>query len=119
MMFSETVQGRQNDLRGFTWWGWSAGYETFAVPNASDEDYLQQGAYCVFNKDAPQNSLNPPCSQAIGGVTRATARSQHKGGVNVAMCDASVQFVVNDVDLTIWRAASTTKGEEVYSGLIQ
>jgi hypothetical protein len=35
----------------------------------------------------------------------------------VAMCDGSVHFVVNDIDLTTWRAASTTKGEEVYSGL--
>ncbi len=26
------------------------------------------------------------------------------------MCDASVQFVVDDVDLTVWRATSTTKG---------
>ena len=47
------------------------------------------------------------------------ARSRHTGGVNVVMCDGSVQFVVDGVDLAIWRAASTTKGDEVYSGLIQ
>ena len=47
MMFSETVQGRNNDLRGYTWWGWSAGFESFASPNASDQDLLQQPQYCV------------------------------------------------------------------------
>ena len=30
LMISETVQGEDGDLRGFTWWGWSAGFETFA-----------------------------------------------------------------------------------------
>lgn len=110
---SETVQGRDGDLRGFTWWGWSAAFETFATPNASDPDVLQQAAYCK------PNDPNPPCTgQAGGSLFRATARSRHPGGVNAAMCDGSVQFVVDNVDLATWRAASTAKGEEVYSGLI-
>ena len=46
LMFSETVQGRDGDLRGFTWWGWSAGFETFASPNGSEPDLLQQLQYC-------------------------------------------------------------------------
>jgi prepilin-type processing-associated H-X9-DG protein len=75
---------------------------------------MQQDYYC--NKDDPNN---PPCSTAAGPLFNNNARSRHKGGVNVVMCDASVQFIVDDVDLTIWRAASTTKGQEVYSGLIQ
>jgi prepilin-type processing-associated H-X9-DG protein len=60
---------------------------------------------------------NPPCLPAAGPLFNNAARSRHPGGVNVVMCDASVQFVVDDVDLATWRAASTTKGEEVYSGL--
>jgi prepilin-type N-terminal cleavage/methylation domain-containing protein/prepilin-type processing-associated H-X9-DG protein len=113
MMFSETVQGRDGDLRGFAWWGWSAGFETTASPNSNDLDYLQQQQYC--NPVLP----NPPCGAASGAnVFRAAARSRHPGGVNVTMCDGSVQFVVDDVDLATWRAASTTKGNEVYSGLI-
>lgn len=112
LMFSETVQGRDDDLRGFTWWGWSAAFETTAAPN-SDLDYLQQAGYCK-----PQEP-NPPCAGTSGSnFPRASARSRHPGGVNVVMCDSSVQFVVNDVDLATWRAASTTKGDEVYSGLI-
>ena len=113
LMVSETVQGRDGDLRGYTWWGWSAGFETFATPNASDPDYLQQAAYCK------PTDPNPPCSGQTGGnLPKAAARSRHPGGVNAAMCDGSVQFVVDNVDLATWRAASTSKGEEVYSGLI-
>jgi prepilin-type processing-associated H-X9-DG protein len=114
MLVSVTVQGQQGDLRGLTWWGWSAGFETFFSPNASDSDLLQQAGYCKSGIGA-----NPPCGTAVGAKFYNGARSRHKGGLNVTMCDASVQFVVDDVDLTVWRAASTTKGEEVYSGLIQ
>ena len=99
------------DLR---WWGWSAGFETTSSPNSNDLDYLQR---CnVLQVEGPESTVRG----ATGGLfaPRAAARSRHPGGVNVAMCDASVQFVVDDVDLATWRAASTTKGNEVYSGLI-
>lgn len=113
LLVSETVQGRDGDLRGFTWWGWSAGFETYATPNPSDPDVMQQTQYCK-----PVDP-NPPCSgQSTGGLFKAAARSRHPGGVNAVMCDGSVQFVGNDVDLAAWRAASTTKGQEVYSGLM-
>jgi prepilin-type processing-associated H-X9-DG protein len=49
---------------------------------------------------------------------RAAARSRHPGGVNVAMCDGSVHFVLDEVDLATWRAASTVQGEEVYDSLL-
>jgi prepilin-type N-terminal cleavage/methylation domain-containing protein/prepilin-type processing-associated H-X9-DG protein len=113
IMASETVQGRDGDRRGRTWWGWAAGFETFAVPNANDPDVMQSIADC--NADALGN---PPCDgQTTGGLFRAAARSRHRGGVNVLLCDASVHFIVDDVDLSAWRAASTISGAEVYQGL--
>jgi prepilin-type N-terminal cleavage/methylation domain-containing protein/prepilin-type processing-associated H-X9-DG protein len=115
LMFSETVQGRGGDLRGLTWWGWATEFETYASPNASDPDRMQQLQYCK-QEIVP----NPPCTLAAGGVYfYNAARSRHPGGVNAVMCDASVQFIVDGVDLATWRAASTTRGDEVYSGLIQ
>jgi hypothetical protein len=33
------------------------------------------------------------------------------------LCDGSVQYVTDSIDLATWRAASTTQGEEPYSGL--
>ena len=113
MLFSETVQGQWGDLRGLTWWGWSAGFESFASPNGTEPDRLYSDVQCK-----EELVPNPPCKVQTGGnMIKAAARSRHPGGVNAVMCDGSVQFVVDDVDLTTWRAASTTKGEEVYSGL--
>jgi prepilin-type N-terminal cleavage/methylation domain-containing protein/prepilin-type processing-associated H-X9-DG protein len=41
--------------------------------------------------------------------------SRHPGGVNVMMCDGAVHFVSDGVDLNIWRAIGTRKGQEVIS----
>ena len=44
----------------------------------------------------------------------AAARSSHVEGVNVAMCDGSVEFIANDVELTVWQAMATRAGGEVH-----
>ncbi len=41
-----------------------------------------------------------------------TARSHHRGGVNVAMMDGSVRWFSDEVDLGVWRAYSTRDGGE-------
>jgi prepilin-type N-terminal cleavage/methylation domain-containing protein/prepilin-type processing-associated H-X9-DG protein len=113
LLASETVQGQAGDARALTWWGWGAAFEAFDAPNTNSADIIQGDP-----KDCQPIEPNPPCTpEAASGITRAAARSRHPGGVNVAMLDASVHFVVDDVDLEAWRAASTTKGEEVYQGL--
>jgi prepilin-type processing-associated H-X9-DG protein len=124
LLASETVQGQEvvdpvnpapnaRDLRGFTWWGWSAGFETRNGPNTSAADTMQRLADC-------SNVLpNPPCDSPSSPASYhwAAARSRHPGGVNAAMCDASVQFVTDGVDLAAWRAASTMQAEEAYGSL--
>jgi prepilin-type processing-associated H-X9-DG protein len=47
-----------------------------------------------------------------GGNIYASARSRHPGGVNAAMVDGSVRFVVNNVDPAVWQAACTRAGTE-------
>jgi hypothetical protein len=40
------------------------------------------------------------------------SRSFHSSGVNVSRCDASAEFVSDDVDLNVWRAQSTIAGDD-------
>jgi prepilin-type N-terminal cleavage/methylation domain-containing protein/prepilin-type processing-associated H-X9-DG protein len=47
------------------------------------------------------------------GRIATTAGSNHPGGVNMALCDASVRFVTNQVNLATWRAYGTRAGKEV------
>jgi prepilin-type N-terminal cleavage/methylation domain-containing protein/prepilin-type processing-associated H-X9-DG protein len=59
---------------------------------------------------------NPPqwdCGNASHNKGLSTARSWHPGGVNMLLCDGSVRFVGNPIDLITWRSLSTRAGGEV------
>jgi hypothetical protein len=107
LLFSESVQGRSGesfDLRGFSWWGWAAGFETSLLPNTASPDRMQNIGYCNS-----QDTANPPC---IGhslpfNVMRLAARSRHPGGVHVATCDGASKFVVDEIDQVAWAAAGS------------
>ncbi len=56
-----------------------------------------------------------PCTRILlvqaGGMSRANARSNHPGGVNVVMVDGSVSFVQNEIDNLIWKSRGTIVGD--------
>jgi prepilin-type N-terminal cleavage/methylation domain-containing protein/prepilin-type processing-associated H-X9-DG protein len=43
------------------------------------------------------------------------SRSHHSGGVQASFCDGSVRFFSNRIDLSVWRALSTARGNEPIS----
>lgn len=44
-----------------------------------------------------------------------TANSRHTGGVQLLLCDGSVRFVSENIDINVWRALGTRRGGEVVS----
>jgi prepilin-type N-terminal cleavage/methylation domain-containing protein/prepilin-type processing-associated H-X9-DG protein len=106
LLFSETVQGQDGDLRGFAWWNGGAHFETLIPPNSSLPDRVEQN--CI-----PTNIRNPPCT-IVGAVNPRSiaARSRHPGGVGASFCDGSVRFVSNTINLDTWRSISTNRGGE-------
>ena len=108
LLAAEVVQGVHGDLRGFSWWGHGAIFVGWIGPNSASPDVIYNAGHC--NNTMP----NPPC---IGPGTATNpvmmgARSRHPGGVNVAMCDASVRFTSDAVLLDVWRSMTTSQGEE-------
>jgi prepilin-type N-terminal cleavage/methylation domain-containing protein/prepilin-type processing-associated H-X9-DG protein len=104
-------RGAANDQRGMPW-GDQPGYGhvyTQLSPNSSSPDLLYVG-WCDN-----QPGVNLPCVNGDTGPNNTVAaRSQHPGGVNVALGDGSVRFVNNSVDLlTVWRPLATIAGGEV------
>jgi prepilin-type N-terminal cleavage/methylation domain-containing protein/prepilin-type processing-associated H-X9-DG protein len=104
------------DFRGVMHYPEGPFYHHNRTPNTADPDDMRT-AFC------PTSPLQVPCRQAYGGYNdRAmtlAARSNHAGGVNVAMADGSVHFVTDEVELAIWQAAGTLKaidGEVPFSG---
>jgi prepilin-type N-terminal cleavage/methylation domain-containing protein/prepilin-type processing-associated H-X9-DG protein len=87
------------------------------------------GCYTVMTRNTPNTSnrdqgncredlIYAPCSDltVAQGRTRShnAARSRHPGGVNTLMCDASVHFVNDGVDLLTWRAMSSMAGDDIF-----
>jgi len=58
--------------------------------------------------------LNAQCTVVSNNAEDSahSARSKHTGGVNVSLCDGSVRFYSDGIDIAIWRALSTSRGGE-------
>jgi hypothetical protein len=111
MLAAEVRQGKRingsQDLRGFSWWGGAHYFTTFGPPNSTLQDVISGGTCAVHR-------TNPPCTTAATSTLPVWmgARSMHPGGLQVVMGDGAVKFVANTIDINIWRAASTTQGQE-------
>ena len=57
------------------------------------------------------NQVITDCGNNGSGFYKASAF--HTGGVNVLLCDGSVKFVQNSINLATWRSLSTRTGGEV------
>jgi len=117
IMYSEGIATRQTD----TGWGGVIGEITYPAmggnifsawdtPNSPNTD-VTDGAPCPTAACYPLNIA--PCNTAGPfNAAHCAARSLHSGGVNVALCDASVRFISNSIDLATWRCLSTAQGRE-------
>jgi prepilin-type N-terminal cleavage/methylation domain-containing protein/prepilin-type processing-associated H-X9-DG protein len=119
MMTSEILVGQGFDLRGFNWWGGAPMFTGLYPPNSSQPDVTYTLGYCNVN------GVNPPCASWTYSVTSGgtftglglfnDARSKHPGGVNVGMCDGSVRFIKNSVNIYTFQSLGSAKGSEVIS----
>ena len=114
LLLSEFVNGISRnssnfDVRGLIWWGDNAGFSAYLAPNALAPDVYAQANYCQH-----PHANNPPAVVATSALNAVMygARSRHPGGVGVAMCDGSVHFVADSIELSMWRDLSTTAGKE-------
>lgn len=114
MMMAEVVfplQDDDKDTRGQIFGGDQAGWfvTTNNTPNTSVPDA------CGWNWCTSRPEANLPCTTAKDAISNVSMapRSRHPGGVNVLMCDSSVQFVTESIDTATFRALGTTQGGEV------
>lgn len=102
-------EATKNDRRARVWIFTSASNQlsTRVAPNSAAPDVTA----C-----ADENDHLAPCLRKTGGGNQPqfvlASRSFHSGGVNTSRCDASAEFVSDDVDLNVWRAQSTIAGDD-------
>ncbi len=103
-------------------------FEPGTYPNTPDEAvaYCNAGKQGVSNVGAPWLQgyhsttiyfhVGPPnglsCMYPPGRIA-TTANSGHTNGVNMALCDGSVRFVTNGIDLYTWRGLGSRNGGEL------
>jgi hypothetical protein len=63
----------------------------------------------IYFHVAPPNKRS--CMFPPGRIA-TTAKSSHVGGVTLARCDGSTNFVTQSIDLVLWRAIGTRAGHE-------
>jgi prepilin-type N-terminal cleavage/methylation domain-containing protein len=92
-------------------------FDAWLTPNSSAPDISFR--FCPNPGDGGTNcqvdvggGANLPDPQGGGNRQHYAARSAHPGGVVAALCDASVDFYSDTVDLQLWRALSTASGGE-------
>jgi prepilin-type N-terminal cleavage/methylation domain-containing protein/prepilin-type processing-associated H-X9-DG protein len=78
-------------------------FTTINPPNSPNPDHL------VFFTP----TTDPMMPSVHAGQAYNAARSRHTGGVNAALCDGSVRFISNNIDLATWQGLGTMNGGEV------
>ena len=81
-------------------------FHTVTTPNSTAPDLVSSTTFFRVNDD-------PLMPVALGNPQRAAARSRHSGGVNAALCDGSIRFVRNGIDLATWQALGSMSGGEI------
>ncbi len=109
VLVTELLNVPGDDFRGVMHYPEGSLYQHDNSPNSSVPDQFRTGL-CVSIPRAP----------CIGTYTAYNnrqiligARSQHVGGVHSVMGDGVVKFISDNVNLAVWRAASTHNGDEV------
>jgi len=69
----------------------------------------------AYHSNSQYYHIAPPNTRSCmypPGRIMTTAGSRHPDGVNVLMCDGSVHFVVDTLELAVWRGMGTRAGKE-------
>ncbi len=108
LLFAEVAfqtEDSPNDSRGLA-------FNDVGPPGVMTKNTPNSGTDVIH---ACKNTEKMPCTVAASGSRHTgsvVSRSKHSGGVNTAMCDGSVTFVVDAIDLATWQAVSTVSGGE-------
>jgi prepilin-type N-terminal cleavage/methylation domain-containing protein/prepilin-type processing-associated H-X9-DG protein len=107
----EIIQDENGGIRGYTWWGGSAGFTGYFTPNNPTALDVMTGGACP--NPAMSNPTAPCTTTSTSALARVlSARSRHTNGVVASMCDGSVRFVSSTISAATWAAVSSSQGGE-------
>lgn len=110
LLTAELIAGSPCSIRGVFAYDEGPVFMQFYPPNDTTPDLVR---WCD-----PQDKIAGSKSPCIDSVTQLnmvlhTARSNHTGGVVTSRCDGSANMISDGIDLVVWRALGTPRGDEV------
>jgi prepilin-type processing-associated H-X9-DG protein len=106
LALAEYLTGTPADMRGYSFTH-AAGCQFLYVantPNSTVPDaWMGYVGWCQPPTGSDPAS-NLPCTPCDYPDMSACSRSRHPGGVNAVLCDGSVQFFTDTIDLNLWRS---------------
>lgn len=86
------------------------------ISNPANQFPQFMGAPWIDGKHGYQHISGPnarSCGFQPAGKATMAANSRHVGGVHLLLCDGSVRFASNNIDINFWRAVGTRNGGEL------
>jgi prepilin-type N-terminal cleavage/methylation domain-containing protein len=110
LLIAEIVPGGPCSIRGVFAYDEGPVFMQNYQPNDSTPDLVR---WCDSEDKLP--GARASCLQSVTPLNMVlhTSRSMHPGAVVTGMCDGSVRFVSDEVDLLVWRQYGTPRGGEV------
>jgi prepilin-type N-terminal cleavage/methylation domain-containing protein len=115
LMVAEYLTGLSaSEARGSAWSDQSPATQLFVAqsPNTLVADICYDINPLSWCTNAPSLNLPATADPTVANET-AASRSRHVGGVQGLLCDGSVRFVSNNVNLPTWQALGTIRGTEI------
>jgi prepilin-type N-terminal cleavage/methylation domain-containing protein len=111
LLTSEIVPGGVCSIRGAFAYDEGPVFMQFYTPNNPTPDFVR---WCDAS-DKIAGVTAAPCTDVGAGTLNQilhTSRSFHTGVVVAGLCDGSSRAINEDVDLVVWRALGTPRGDE-------
>ena len=117
MCMAESLTGPAGFYRGQLYSDQPCGVMVFPLngPNTVVPDRCYP--YPTWCTDLPDQGLPSVNGASNSFDNTCAARSRHPGGVQVLLCDGSVRFVSETIDLTTWRFLATIRAGETLGTL--
>ncbi|HJQ80620.1 MAG TPA: DUF1559 domain-containing protein [Lacipirellulaceae bacterium] len=114
LLTSEIIAGGVCSIRGVVAYDEGPVIMQYYLPNDRTPDLVR---WCDTADSAP--GAIAPCVASLTKLNMIlhTSRSLHPGGVIASMCDGSVTMIRDDIELRVWRALGTPRGEESYAAI--
>lgn len=108
----QSGQVRKTDLTSNYYGGWSGARHNATLAASSCSDLWQTGATCI--RQPPNSQIDDPGNRNPYR-NNTTINSFHPGGLQVVLCDGSVQFLSNSIDFQILKALAIRSDGQVAS----